>query len=410
MKPYYESWKESAHNQTNCLKCHYEPGIKGHLVGKFKASAQLVTYVTKTYGSKPNAEVSDASCLRDGCHLKAKLFEREVPFKEQILFSHQQHLEGVNQDIQLRCTSCHSHIKEGEHFSVAESVCFTCHFQKGAEEKAVTSCGSCHGAPQEKIVRQGVEIEHGQFLQYGAKCETCHGDVTKGEGKVSEERCLSCHDRAGKEFRDSQFLHDTHVTERKVECFECHEEIEHGAKLVNATTSSECSQCHSRQHTVSEGMYRGTGVSGVKSQPSVMFKTKVDCNGCHLYPREEKMDGFAESVQLAKPEACDTCHGESFGQMIVPTWQSSTRDSYNKAEKRLGELKAKIEGGQNLGLSETELNEVRNLYRSARNKLDFVKADGSWGVHNLEYAETVLDKAKEDLEKGLRLLGKGERK
>ena len=50
------------------------------------------------------------------------------------------------------------------------------------------------------------------------------------------------------------------------------------------------------------------------------------------------------------------------------------------------------------------LRKASELYENARTNLEFVKSDGSWGVHNLEYAESILDKAREDLENCLELV------
>ena len=42
--------------------------IRTNLFEKFQALSQVVKFVTRTYSSKPYAEVEDSSCLRSGCH------------------------------------------------------------------------------------------------------------------------------------------------------------------------------------------------------------------------------------------------------------------------------------------------------------------------------------------------------
>src|SRR3989304_8313766 len=44
MRPYYESWSTSAHNDVACIQCHYEPGFIGHLKGKINGLMQFYTY------------------------------------------------------------------------------------------------------------------------------------------------------------------------------------------------------------------------------------------------------------------------------------------------------------------------------------------------------------------------------
>src|SRR3989344_2413036 len=69
MEPYYNAWKTSKHNFVACVECHYPPGSPQTVLWKkFQALSQVVKYVTRTYSSKPFAEIEDASCLRSGCH------------------------------------------------------------------------------------------------------------------------------------------------------------------------------------------------------------------------------------------------------------------------------------------------------------------------------------------------------
>src|SRR5512133_3254 len=61
MEPYYQAWHSSKHAGIPCADCHFEPGLQNTLMGKWQASSQAVKYLTNTYGSKPHAEVRDAS-------------------------------------------------------------------------------------------------------------------------------------------------------------------------------------------------------------------------------------------------------------------------------------------------------------------------------------------------------------
>ena len=43
MKPYYENWLSSTHNQVNCITCHYGPGLGNYLKGKVRLLSEIAT-------------------------------------------------------------------------------------------------------------------------------------------------------------------------------------------------------------------------------------------------------------------------------------------------------------------------------------------------------------------------------
>ena len=68
MEPYYKSWQKSSHKDVTCIECHFPPGLGGKVRGKVLGLVQLLKYVTASAGTRPAAEIPDASCLRSGCH------------------------------------------------------------------------------------------------------------------------------------------------------------------------------------------------------------------------------------------------------------------------------------------------------------------------------------------------------
>ena len=68
MEPYYKSWQQSTHKDVTCIECHFPPGLGGKVRGKMLGLVQLLKYVTASAGTRPSAEIPDASCLRSGCH------------------------------------------------------------------------------------------------------------------------------------------------------------------------------------------------------------------------------------------------------------------------------------------------------------------------------------------------------
>ena len=81
MDQYCESWAASSTSEVACVKCHFEPGIENELRGKWVAVKQLASAVTGAYSSMPYAEVSDATCMRSGCHSTEEL-EKPVRFSD----------------------------------------------------------------------------------------------------------------------------------------------------------------------------------------------------------------------------------------------------------------------------------------------------------------------------------------
>ncbi len=254
------------------------------------------------------------------------------------------------------------------------------------------------------ILEAGGLTRHEEYLKKGVDCSSCHTGVTEEEAQVSQERCLSCHNESEylERYQDVLYLHDKHVTENKVECFQCHEQIKHGIEGMVPTIAQNCNQCHQAQHTAAEEMYMGLGGEGVESMPAAMFEAMVDCNACHRYPREEKIAGYVKSVKVARAGACDSCHGEGFGNIFVPMWQSSIQQKYSVVRASLSEMENIV-----AEIRPEEESQTLELYQKAKHNLELVEADGSWGVHNAGYAGALLDKAKEYLEEAKTILQGG---
>nr|NIM99551.1 hypothetical protein [candidate division Zixibacteria bacterium] len=87
MLPFYNGWATSSHNMVPCVECHYPPSVEKEIKGKIKALTSLVQYFTGAYGKqRPWVEISDNSCLREGCHNR-RLLAGRANFGN-ILFDH----------------------------------------------------------------------------------------------------------------------------------------------------------------------------------------------------------------------------------------------------------------------------------------------------------------------------------
>jgi len=396
MEPYYESWVNSSHANVACIECHYEPGALETVEGKFQGLSQLAKYATRTEGTKPWAEVSDQSCMRSGCHSVRKL-EGEIAFGS-IKFDHRSHLLESRRGRRLRCTSCHSQIVQGDHVSVTDTVCFMCHFMPvdGEIPESTSDCLMCHGPPERSVEIAGRLFEHTEYIERGVDCQECHDPVVAGGGDVRRERCHSCHGEIGhiERFGETEFLHEMHVTEHKVECFECHDEIFHGLLPLKAPEPAKkegCGACHEDTHGAAGKVYAGIGALGVADRPSRMFETRVVCDACHTgrigrFGGDDMLasvhGGHAGSTVAAAGEVdCIHCHGPGFSGMLTD-WQATVGAELDRLGPILDELEAEV--------AEAEDADARRLFEEARTNLLLVELDGSRGAHNVSYVLDVL--------------------
>ena len=344
MEPYYQAWSGSAHKGVACVECHYPPGSPQTIIWKkFQALSQVAKYVTRTYSSKPFAEVDDKSCMRSGCHA-TRLLEGRIVTKNHINFDHREHLTQLRRGRQLRCTSCHSQVVVGRHIEVTYETCFLCHFKgrgEGRDLKPLGGCLSCHDLPSRTIALGGMKFNHKEFLaRKKLDCQSCHVNLVHGKGEVSQDRCFTCHNQPEKiaRFKDIAFIHDTHVTKHNVACFHCHETITHGfsagaaaalpkpgeklpdvpVPAANAGAPAlgfDCAYCHQAMHTGQLEMFTGKVGSlglGLPEMASPMSAAKVDCVGCHYQQKDDGISDLRGKTFKASRAACVKCHGPKF--------------------------------------------------------------------------------------------------
>jgi nitrate/TMAO reductase-like tetraheme cytochrome c subunit len=382
MEPYYKSWEGSSHNDVNCLECHYPPTLAGHAESKFRAISQVVQYFTGSYGTRLWAEIDDEACLREGCHEK-RLLERRAEYKEGIAFDHAAHLGEMRRGKRLRCTSCHSQIVIGNHIAVTESVCFACHFKGAVLGKGTADCLICHGPPGKSVTYKGVTFDHAAYVERGVPCTKCHMHVVEGDGAVPDTACYRCHaDRSGR-MPDPTSLHRVHVTDHKVECFECHLEIKHGTLELSPLLAPDCASCHGYLHSAQENIYLGIGGVDTPSVPSAKFEARISCAGCHgaapaggAFPR-------------ATGESCGSCHGAGY-ERVLARWQRDTGEAYRKGTAVVAAAKAAVYAG---GGRDPARAHARTLIAQAEKNLELVAEDGSWGAHNVIYANALIETA-----------------
>ena len=406
MEPYHESWGNSAHSDITCIECHFDPGTMGTLKGKFQALTQLTKYVTRTAGTRPWAHVSDASCLQ--CHALEHL-EGPLDF-DGIAFDHGPHLLELRGH-QLQCVTCHSQVLIDDHFTVQKDVCYTCHFMPAADgviPEATGDCRLCHDSPTETLEVAGAPFVHDTWVEAGVDCRACHADAVAGTGRVLMQRCKSCHGQPEliAQITSPDVIHRAHVTDHKVECFECHVEITHGlapTSAEHAAGAGDCGSCHATPHEPAFRMYAGTGAIGVEDQPSRMRDTRVTCEACHTGrlaggPSGGLGGGLGGAsaaharIAVSGEVDCLHCHGVAFGGMLAE-WQGAVGGGAEELLARADELRRYLDA-----LESNAVGDAGRLLSEAEHNLALVRDDGSRGAHNVTYALDTLRAAAERID------------
>jgi len=371
MEPYYKSWQTSTHKNVACVECHIPPGVTSEFRKKYEALSMVVSYFTGTYGTNPWTEIDDASCLR--CHERRLLAGKEV--FHNVLFNHTPHLTEMRREKKLRCTSCHSQIVQGSHIAVTESTCFLCHFKGQQFNQGTARCTLCHEVPNKVITKDNLSFDHSDVKRFNMQCSSCHASVIQGTGEVPRQRCNTCHNDMPRlaRFGETDFLHRTHVSDHKIECTNCHMEIQH--KMVNnvAAASSACNTCHREGHSAARDLYSGIGGKGVQPMPSAMFQAGITCDGCHFLPQ----DKFGSQVAKANEVSCMSCHGARYNK-VLGRWKTLVDD-------RLGKAKSEWMQARSMLGSEHSEGPLGDAYANIQ------LVDRGVGVHNVEYSLGLLD-------------------
>jgi nitrate/TMAO reductase-like tetraheme cytochrome c subunit len=409
MDDYYASWQHSSHADVACIQCHYEPGVTNTFKGKLEGLVQVVKYISHAYSTKPHAMISNDSCMRAGCHSDMDQSKEVLLFKDRVSFRHDKHLGKHPRGKELNCVTCHGQTVEGQHMSVGETTCITCHFY-GREKKSLatdklTECLTCHRTPEKTVTLMGQKFNHKKFLKGKDElsCKLCHSQVTQGGGAISSTRCRNCH--LGKsletKIEDQAKFHLVHVSEGHFDCLQCHDQIRHGSRPMEQPllASGNCKACHEgERHSLQEKMYAGAvvAVAGQKTMPDKMYKAGVACFGCHTEMRKAVFGAKPFTKKHSGPKQCSNCHGHKRYAVSLAEWQEDTKDRIGEFQPELAKLEKACQSTQ---APPKALAETKSLLASARARIAYIIADGSYGAHNFNYISEILDNVESDIEK-----------
>lgn len=371
MEPYYKSWQNSSHKNIACVECHIPPGVTSEFRKKYEALSMVVKYFTGTYSTNPWTEIEDASCLR--CHERRLLTGKEV--FHNVLFNHTPHLNEMRREKKLRCTSCHSQIVQGSHIAVTESSCFLCHFKGQQFNQGTGRCTLCHEIPGKVTTKANLTFDHDDVKRFNMQCASCHANVIQGTGEVPRERCNTCHNDPPRlsRYGETEFMHRTHVTDHKIECTNCHIEIQHKSVATATATATACNTCHREGHSAAADLYAGTGGKGVQPMPSAMFQAGIQCGGCHFLPQ----DKFGSQVAKASEVSCMSCHGARYIK-VLPRWKGLVSERLEKAKSEWMQARGNLSASHEAGPLADAYSNIQLVDRGV-------------GTHNVEYSLALLD-------------------
>lgn len=339
------------------------------------------------------------------------------------------------------------------HF-VSAQVCSTCHISTGEQWKKTrhanalvdlqaagspsNTCTVCHVVGLDSNTKNsGFDDPDPQVAARfgGVQCESCHGMGSNHiktfkplDASLSADVCGTCHDGAHHptttEWKTS--LHAISLDARDksghftTDCLRCHSADYILAKSVPDTATpadfkesitcvvchdphspdnpkqlrkdivSLCSQCHNDEdavpgqspHHSNANMYNGKGgyeYPGKEYTNSAHTTMDGGCAACHMYTAPfDANTNTAISGHTFKPviEACQKCH---------PGLKTFDRGgTQTEIKDLLDTLKAKLDAA-------TDADKLTISYERAKFNYDFCAQEGSFGIHNTDYAEALLN-------------------
>lgn len=201
-------------------------------------------------------------------------------------------------------------------------------------------------------------------------------------------------------FNDIRFSHETHVSGNGLKCADCHSPRENHGK----TLQKNCAECHHGKeikkvrcedcHVNVKRILHGKGGIGIQERPSAKLDV-VECIDCHQGVPAKKKEAFD-----AIKKRCIKCHDQSYGEMAV-RWKAVSEELVKKVAPKIDKVREEIERIESRG-GHTFV--YRKLFGEAEFNYNLAKKGN--GVHNLEYAEDLLEFANQRLDEALKQLAK----
>ncbi len=259
-------------------------------------------------------------------------------------------------------------------------------------------------------------------MQFNEWRESAHATAltTMSDSSKADDACLQCHSvdygftqriiarfESGDREGTPPAMPTLATAQFGVTCVTCHSfHVDAETPPVSALRDEPynlCVSCHT-QTTVTEGLHHpvqqmfegATMIESVAGVPGKHFAAEEgpDCLNCHMakLPIDGGFTLATHALNPVLPEAdstselqsvCAGCHSDLTSgdvQYLVADLQESVRGRLTLARTRLSSVPLPEDGS-----------DAATLYSEVALALDFVQNDGSLGIHNYQYASTLLD-------------------
>lgn len=241
-------------------------------------------------------------------------------------------------------------------------------------------CEKCHG--QEPAYQEWQQAGH------------FHALVNLIEGPYElQTSCLSCHSSGYETFSDRVYPGHTYNIETAVNavaCSSCHSHTSKSEHLLVKPAKHLCISCHKMDcgcagagivHQSQSEMFLGREGAGVKRMPSPHVRAmKKRCVHCHMAKDDpEVVAQHGGHTFVADFSTCSTsgCHDSADNDMTV------------KLPQYRAEIEAKMQAVK--AMLDASPNRNSQAYLDAKLNYDMVKGDSGYGLHNMPYANALLD-------------------
>ena len=108
---------------------------------------------------------------------------------------------------------------------------------------------------------------------------------------------------------------EVHVTDHKVDCLECHLEIQHSLDRNQIEhAAADCKSCHPNQHGEQVRMLLGEGGKSMSTRHGGMAVAGISCPSCH---RIKEISPTGTVLWRASTAVCIQCHDEAAAERLA---------------------------------------------------------------------------------------------
>lgn len=250
---------------------------------------------------------------------------------------------------------------------------------------------------------------------------TTSGHAQEPSASVKRAPCVNCHTTEGAQtiFAGEILTTVPEGVTWRITCAACHEP--HGSSYeadLRTQKKDLCATCHNAEGSVlpSTPHYPRydiiTGTGGVGIIGDLLMGGVVSCTDCHMpnvanesFEWEVASHTFSpiqpgEGIEFSMPNSCTAnCHdGEGPGYlmsaetaaMVIETWHEEIDDMLEYVGDNMSIAQEEILLAKFQGKDDSIINEAEDTYSIAAANYDYVAHETSRGVHNFNYARTLL--------------------